>query len=114
MVSSTSWYALTIVLYSSKDSNWKVADFGLTTTGNSTHDRTTVLRRGSPGYRAPELLREVSKYNNKVDIWAMGCIMYELASGQKAFGSDDGVRYLSPDDIIVDPSVLDDEFDDDE
>jgi serine/threonine protein kinase len=27
-------------------------------------------------------------YNNKVDIWAMGCILYELATGMRPFQSD--------------------------
>jgi len=29
-----------------------------------------------------------ARYNNKVDIWAMGCILYELAIRNKAFKSD--------------------------
>jgi len=28
------------------------------------------------------------QYNNKVDIWALGCILYELAFRKKAFDSD--------------------------
>ena len=30
-------------------------------------------------------------FNNKSDIWALGCILYELATEQKAFTGDWGV-----------------------
>ena len=44
---------------------------------------------GSSGYRAPELMDSGGKrYTNKVDIWSMGCILYELATGKRAFEDD--------------------------
>jgi serine/threonine protein kinase len=63
-----------------------------TTTG---HLRNTEGGRGKPGYRAPELLREdESAYNKQVDIWSLGCILYELCTGEKAFKSDwDGYEF---------------------
>lgn len=39
-------------------------------------------------YYAPEVLFEPSAYTEKSDIWSMGCILFELASQQKAFGDD--------------------------
>lgn len=48
---------------------------------------TTALRRGSASYRAPEVLLH-SVYSKKVDIWALGCILYELASRKIAFKGD--------------------------
>jgi tetratricopeptide (TPR) repeat protein len=51
--------------------------------------RTTEYRTGTPGYRAPELLASYAQVTNKVDIFAMGCILYELVtSGMKAFTDD--------------------------
>src|SRR5271169_6862808 len=76
-----------LVLYSRKDSVWKLADFGFTSEATSTTLQTSVDGKGTPGYRAPELVRS-SKYNNKTDIWSLGCILYELAVGQKAFPDD--------------------------
>ena len=68
---------------------WKLADFGLTSEGTSVNIRMTEYARGSPGYRAPELLLEDNQsYTNKVDIWAMGCILHELVLGVKPFASD--------------------------
>lgn len=46
----------------------------------------TSQRRGSDGYRSPELLRH--DYGKEVDIWSMGCILYEMASGRRAFVTD--------------------------
>lgn len=51
---------------------------------------------GTPSYRAPELLRGIDfTYTNKVDIWALGCIFYELLFGRKAFAGDFAVREYS-------------------
>lgn len=78
-----------------EDDAWKIADFGLTVEGTSQKLIDTVEGKGTSGYRAPELLTENPIYNNKVDIWAMGCILYELISGQKAFSSDHAVMEWS-------------------
>jgi eukaryotic-like serine/threonine-protein kinase len=42
-------------------------------------------------YLAPELIIS-SRYDNKVDIWSAGCILYELATGNPAFETDEDVR----------------------
>ena len=69
----------TLVLYSSKSNVWKIADFGITTEGTSGRALTTVASRGTASYRAPELLdASKSTYTRQVDIWALGCIFYDL------------------------------------
>lgn len=52
----------------------------------------TKYSRGTSGYRAPELLTDNPVYNNKVDIWAWGCILYELWMYRKPFSGDWAVR----------------------
>ena len=86
-----------LVLYCSKSSVWKLADFGLSTEGSS-QNLPTKYSNGTPGYRAPELMDSEGNsamYNNKVDIWAVGCILYELATGSRAFKTDHAVILYS-------------------
>lgn len=66
---------------------WKLTDFGLTSEAAASRLYTTTKARGTPGYRAPEVDLH-KKFNNKVDIWSMGCVLHELAVGRPAFGSD--------------------------
>jgi serine/threonine protein kinase len=77
------------VLYSSKGGVWKIIDFGLTAQGGSQKANTTVYARGTSGYRAPEMIQEEHQtFTNKVDIWALGCMLFEVFSGKKAFAGD--------------------------
>jgi hypothetical protein len=52
----------------------------------------TSLARGTGGYRAPELLKEVAKFGRSVDIWALGCVLYEIATGERPFADEWEVR----------------------
>lgn len=81
-----------VVLYSSKTNTWKIADFGLTSQATTTQPITTSYGRGKPGYRAPELVLDPKQtYNKKVDIWSLGCILFELCTGRMPFASDGAV-----------------------
>lgn len=58
--------------------------------------KTTERGRGKQGYRAPELLRGLkSRYSQKLDVWSLGCILFEVCTGTKAFATDFAVlEYL--------------------
>ena len=47
----------------------------------------------TPCYTAPEIFTENRLYSVKSDLWALGCIMYEMAVGQVPF-TDDYVNQL--------------------
>jgi serine/threonine protein kinase len=76
-----------VVLFSKMARKWKISDFGFSSEGSSTSLQTSNTRRGTNGYRAPEL---ISKYeiSQQGDIWALGCILYELVTGNQRFQSD--------------------------
>lgn len=97
-----------LVLYSFAADVWKIADFGLTSEGTSKRALETYYSRGTPCYRSPELLID-GNFNNKSDIWALGCVFYELLFRKKAFCSDITVhdyssRYSQSGEIISLPS----------
>ena len=78
--------------------------------GVSTQLQSSHFVRGTSGYRAPELLD--GRFSNKVDIWAMGCILYELVVGRRAFTSgDDSVAHLLRDSRRKLTIVPDENFD---
>jgi serine/threonine protein kinase len=73
---------------------WQILD--LPDEAISTAHIFTELSGGTPGYRAPELMKDDSPgFNNEVDIWAMGCISFELATGGKPFGNDNAAGEYS-------------------
>jgi serine/threonine protein kinase len=86
-----------LVLFSKKDQCWKLADFGSAAAATSKKLVTTALSRGTEGYRAPEVLTR-GRYSKRSDMFALGCITYEIVTGQKLFSSDWAVlEYLQTD-----------------
>jgi len=78
-----------VVLFSLLDDAWKISDFGLSSEATYKQLRTTQYSHGKACYRAPELLDlENAKFSNKSDIWALGCIVSEMITGEKRFSSD--------------------------
>ncbi|XP_068085593.1 serine/threonine-protein kinase Nek9 [Anabrus simplex] len=60
----------------------KVGDFGLSKILESRSKASSVV--GTPNYLSPELC-EGQEYNQKCDMWALGCVLYEMLTLNKAF-----------------------------
>eukprot|EP00037_Helgoeca_nana_P030767 m.383513 g.383513 ORF g.383513 m.383513 type:complete len:265 (-) comp28261_c2_seq1:1516-2310(-) len=60
----------------------KIGDFGISKVLSSKSKANTVV--GTPCYISPELC-EGRPYDEKSDIWALGCVLYEMCSLRKAF-----------------------------
>lgn len=61
----------------------KLGDFGVSKVLNSTYQLATTAV-GTPYYLSPEICQN-RKYNQKSDIWSLGCVLYELAALKHAF-----------------------------
>jgi serine/threonine protein kinase len=56
------------------DGRVKIIDFGVAK-GVDEHENTLC---GSPYYQAPEMIRLSQRYDHKIDIWAIGVLLYEF------------------------------------
>ena len=77
-------------LFTSKDDNavMKIIDFGLSKSYGDSDEVTMRTRVGTPYYIAPEVLDR--KYDNSIDLWSSGVILYILLCGYPPFwGSTD-------------------------
>jgi len=61
----------------------KLGDFGISKVLDGTHAFASTCI-GTPYYMSPELFKN-KPYNFKSDIWALGCVLYELTSLKHAF-----------------------------
>ena len=74
------------------DGSVKIADFGLLRSGNSNTAETTL--RGTLGYVAPEQLTD-GPVDQRADIFALGCVMFELLVGRPLFGQSESEQILN-------------------
>ena len=78
----------------------KIADFGISKRILDPASSDFHTKIGTPGFCAPEVLgclqsgQETSGYNNKVDMWSLGCVLFSLSTKeQEPFSTFDLVRY---------------------
>ncbi len=69
----------------------KLADFGFARVLPSTSLADTLC--GSPLYMAPEILR-YERYDAKADLWSVGTVLYEMATGRPPFRARNHVELL--------------------
>ena len=72
----------------------KLTDFGLSKMFTKTKEKAFTIC-GTPQYLAPEILSDEG-YDNSVDWWSLGCVMYEMLVGRAPFRIPKG-SYLSAD-----------------
>ena len=69
----------------------KVLDFGISKSAMAGMEAPgkrfahTMLPMGTPGYMSPEQIRACGTVDARTDIWALGCVLFELVTGLSAF-----------------------------
>jgi serine/threonine protein kinase len=63
----------------------KLGDFGLTRNLVRKSNRVLSKEVITPAYRSPEVLLKDGNYGFPVDIWSLGCVFFEMASGKMLF-----------------------------
>ena len=78
----------------------KVADVSASRTNASNATPSALARRGTPCYMAPELFEEGGSHSFASDLYAFGCVLYELAAGKPLLSQD------TNNDALVEPKDL--------
>lgn len=79
------------------DGRIRVADFGL---AQDDHGTAAAVNMGTPEYAAPELTREGAPLDHRVDLYALGVMLYQMLTGEVPKGEFLPASKMKPD---VDP-----------
>ena len=75
----------TLNIFLKKDMEIKIGDLGVAKELNQASFANTLI--GTPYYLSPEMCED-KPYNQKSDIWALGCILYELCTYRHPFNAN--------------------------
>ncbi|XP_024021033.1 AP2-associated protein kinase 1 isoform X2 [Morus notabilis] len=87
------------------DGSWKLCDFGSTSTNHKRFEKPeemgieedNIRKHTTPAYRAPEMWdlfrREI--ISERVDIWALGCLLFRICYFKSAFDGESKLQILN-------------------
>jgi len=70
--------------------------------GTTDYAKTCV---GTPYYLSPEIW-ENKPYNNKSDLWAMGCVLYEMTTLKHAFEAGESHSHIGLMELVLNNDIL--------
>ena len=71
-------------IFLTNENQVKIGDLGVAKLLSANANASTCI--GTPYYLSPEICKE-KPYNSKGDVWALGCILYELCTFEKPFSA---------------------------
>ena len=84
---------------------WKLCNFGSTSTNHKRFEKPeemgieedNIRKYTTPAYRAPEMwdLLRRELINEKVDIWALGCLLFRICYFKSAFDGESKLQILN-------------------
>ncbi|XP_062174595.1 uncharacterized protein LOC133879843 [Alnus glutinosa] len=87
------------------DGLWKLCDYGSTSTNHKRFEKPeemgieedNIRKHTTPAYRAPEMwdLFRRDLLNEKVDIWALGCLLFRIGYFKSAFDGESKLQILN-------------------
>ena len=65
----------------------KLFDFGVATRDSGAFEPGTGFVLGTPAYMSPEQCRGAADCDHRTDLYALGCVLFELLTGEPPYGS---------------------------
>ena len=66
---------------------WRITDFGIAKRTASATMTQTGRAMGTPHYMSPEQLSSDLPLDGRCDLWALGAVLYQMASGVRPFSN---------------------------
>jgi len=79
-----------------KDGRMKLADFGLAKRMPTLlwQETPLTMQVASLWYRAPEIMLGAERYDMSIDVWAAGCVLFEMVTGNVLFQGESEISTL--------------------
>ncbi|MBL8684961.1 MAG: serine/threonine protein kinase [Myxococcales bacterium] len=78
-------------IFVTRDGSVRVIDFGIAKSAEQIESTRTGVTKGKPGYMSPEQLRGQRAIDGRVDVYALGVVLWELLVGKRLWKRDSDV-----------------------